>query len=392
MSSRADSDRGEPPAERPLAGVRIADFTFQGAGAYAAMLLGALGAEIIKIESSRRPDPTRGRENRPYLHSLLFDDVNQSKRSIAIDMKHEAGIELARQLIKRSDAVMDNFRPGVMQSWGLTFDSLLELNPRLVAASLSAVGHEGPLHVLPGYAGIFNAFSGLGELTGYRGGPPTELRTSVDMRAGAFFAFSVVQGLLDARRHGTGMRIDFSAAEAMTALSGEHLTAHELGLRVGERHGNADEQYEPHGIFTCADGRWVCIAVRGEVEASRLAERIRADGVPAGELDGALADWVGGITSQQVAAALDELAVPFGFVLDAEAMSAEPQHAHRGYFTEVAASGRTRTVAAAPWTFGGARPATSLGPELGEHTDEVLTESGYDRQRIGELHARGVLR
>jgi crotonobetainyl-CoA:carnitine CoA-transferase CaiB-like acyl-CoA transferase len=383
----------DPPADNGalLAGIRMLDFTFQGAGAYASMLLAALGADMIKVESSLRPDPTRGRENRPYLRSLLFDDVNLGKRGVSLNMKTEEGRRVARQLADRCDAVVDNFRPGVMQRWGLDFEAIAVTNPRVVSASLSAMGSGGPLAELPGYAGIFNALSGLGGLNGYAGGPPTELRTSVDMRAGAFFAFSVTQALLAARLTGAGSRIDVSATECISALIGEHLAAYLLLGQEQVRIGNDDPAAVAHGVYASADRAWVAVAVRTEQEWQRLA-------LPAGdqsEPGETLARWLSGTTAAEAVARLQLAGAAAAVIEDAPALSADPQHAHRRFFTELPprANGERRMAAAAPWLVNGERPPVRPGPELGADTTAVLRDLlGLSAEEITGLADSGALR
>jgi crotonobetainyl-CoA:carnitine CoA-transferase CaiB-like acyl-CoA transferase len=385
------------PADPPvrdstlLTGTRILDFTFQGAGAYASMLLAALGADVIKVESSHRPDPTRGRENRPYLRSLLFDDVNLGKRAISLDMKTDQGRRVARRLAEQCDGVVDNFRPGVMQRWGIDFETISAANPRVVSASLSAMGSGGPLADLPGYAGIFNALSGLGGLNGYADGPPTELRTSVDMRAGAFFAFSVTQGLLAARMSGAGSRIDLSATECITALTGEYLAAYLLLGDEPVRIGNAVPGTVAHGVYASADEAWVAVAVRTKQEWERLA-------LPADDRDRpgeTLARWLAGIAAAEAVARLQMAGAAAAVIEDAPALAADPQLAHRRFFTELPprSNGERRMAAAAPWLVNGERPPVRPGPELGSDTTAVLREVlAMTDEEITMLSESGALR
>jgi benzylsuccinate CoA-transferase BbsF subunit len=377
-----------------LGGIRVLDFTFQGAGAYASMLLAALGADVLKVESTVRPDPTRGRENRPYLRSLLFDDVNLGKRCISIDMKTPEGLRTARALASECDAVIDNFRPGVMRRWGLDFGTLSPGNSRLVSASLSAVGSGGPLAALPGYAGIFNALSGLGGLNGYAAGPPTEFRTSVDMRAGAFYAFAVTQALLAARLYGTGSRIDVSATECITALSGEFLSGYLLAGEDPVRLGNDDPGYALHGVYGSADGRWVAVAAREEEDWPAVAAALGlADAKP--DRDAAVAAWLAGLDAAAAVIRLQGLGVAAAQVEDAADLAADPQLAHRGFFTELPAraNGERRMAAGAPWLVDGARPPARPGPDVGADTADILREVlGMSAEEIGQVAATGALR
>jgi benzylsuccinate CoA-transferase BbsF subunit len=375
-----------------LAGVRVLDFTFQGAGAYASMLLAALGADVLKVESTVRPDPTRGRENRPYLRSLLFDDVNLGKRCVSIDMKQPEGLATARRLAQRCDAVVDNFRPGVMTRWGLDFESISPANPTVVSASLSATGSGGPLAALPGYAGIFNALSGLGGLNGYADGPPTELRTSVDMRAGAFFAFAVVQALLAAQLHGRGARIDASATECITALSGEFLAGYLLTGADPVRAGNDDPACAVRGVYRSADDRWIAVAVRREADWPGVAAAL---GLTGDDRDAAVAAWLAGRDAAGAVAALRAAGAAAAPIQDAPDLAADPQLAHRGFFTELSprANGERRMAAGAPWLVDGVRPPVRPGPEVGADTRDVLHEVlGLSAEEIDRVAATGALR
>jgi crotonobetainyl-CoA:carnitine CoA-transferase CaiB-like acyl-CoA transferase len=393
-----------------LNGVRIIDFTFQGAGAYASMLLASLGAEVVKIESSRRPDPTRGRENRPYLRSLLFDDVNGGKKSLTLDMKTEGGRETALRLIARSDAVIDNFRPGVMKSWGMDYATLAASDERLVCASLSAVGSGGPLSKLPGYAGIFNALGGLGHLTGYRDGPPTELRTSVDMRVGAFFAVGIMQGLLAARLTGCGTHIDCSAAECVAALCGESLAAFLLCDESVGRVGNEHPVFSPHGNFVCRDEQWVAVAIRDEQDWAAFltllpggtewgADAAARPGFRQEHADSATAlleRWLVETPSEAAVAELQRCGIPAAQVQDAAGLSADPQLASRGFFVTLEAGDAEDTpkkvVAASPWRVNGARPDVEPGPTLGADTEAILRDVlGMSNDEVTSLADSGAL-
>lgn len=370
-----------------LAGVRIVDFTFQAAGAYGAMLLAGLGAEVLKMESAAHPDPTRGRiKDRPYSHSVFFEDVNLGKTSVAVNLKHPEGVDVVRRLIEHSHAAMDNFRPGVLTRLGLDPDEFVAQRPDLVWASLSAVGADGPLAALPGYAGIFNALSGFGEMTGYIGGPPTEMRTSMDMRAGAVLAMSVVAGLVGAKRTGRGGRIDFSAAEAISMLCGDSLSEYSLAGVRPARIGNTDRTYAPHGVYACRDG-WLFLAARSDAEWAGLARLLARAGVDVSafaaredrlarrdDLDALVEGWTSALDR---GAAFDLLAaegVPAGPAVTGADIVKDPHFTAREYVTRtrVATTERTRAVCEMPWRVDGHRPNMTEPPEFGRDTHAVL--------------------
>lgn len=394
-------------AIRYLDGIRVLDFTFQAAGAYAAMLLGALGAQVIKVESASRPDPTRQRVNRPYIHSVFYEDVNLDKQAITIDMKTPAGQELAMRLAGESHVVADCFRPGVMQKWGMGHADLRARYPHLTTASLTAAGQSGPYARLPGYAGIFNALSGAGNLTGYVGGPPTEFRTSMDMRAGALFAMAIAQGILHAQRTGVGLAIDFSASEAASVSVGDSIVEYSLAGCELERRGNLDPHFAPSGVFACRDG-WIALAVRSDREWEQLVSRLEEDGRsrPDG-LDTAsqrlasreLADAYVSAAVEDLdrATAFDRLSacgIPAGPVMDGRDLVQDEHLAAREYFTRtpVTTSDTTRLVARAPWLIDGVRPQPEPAPELGAHTEAVLDSVlGMSSAEIAQLRESGVL-
>ena len=392
----------------PLAGVRVVDFTFQAAGAHGAMLLAGLGAEVIKVESAVRPDPTRGRiKDRPYQHSVFFEDVNLGKLSIAVNLKRPEGVAVVRRLIDRSQATVDNFRPGVLARLGLDPDRLVAERPDLVCASLSAAGGTGPLAGLPGYAGIFNALSGFGELTGYAGGPPTELRTSMDMRAGAVLAMAVVAGLVGAKRTGRGGRIDFSAAEAISMLCGDSLAEYSLAGALPRRRGNADPVFAPHGVYPCRDG-WLFLATRTDDEWARLAGLLARDGVTvddrfAGgadrlarrdEVDALVGRWTALLDRQPAVELLQAAGIPAAPAVTGADVGKDPQFVSREFVTRtrVATTERTRAVCEMPWLVDGRRPDHLDPPELGRDTDDVLDRVlGMTGEEIAELRDAGVL-
>lgn len=394
-------------SEFPLAGICLVDFTFQAAGPYGTMLLAGLGAEVIKIESRVRPDPTRGRENRPYIHSVFFDDVNLGKKSVAINMKEPAGIAVARRLVSTADVVADNFRPGVMTRWGMSAAELRSDHRQLVVASLSSTGGSGPLARLPGYAGIFNALGGLGGLTGYADGPPTEMRTSVDMRVGALFATAMLFGLLRAKRTGEGRVIDFSAAEAVASLIGDEIARYTLTGEVPAR-GIPAPGRQLEMVLRCGDDQWLAVAIGDLATWRRVEAVLTARGMPgvpgpvsynelkaqAEAVSGAMSELLRSYDRAEAAKELTQLGVITGPVMAAPEMAADPQHRSRAFFRPVTVSGsdKTRLTAGFPWLAASGRRSDSAAPALGQHTREILTERlNLEPGEVDALMADGIL-
>jgi crotonobetainyl-CoA:carnitine CoA-transferase CaiB-like acyl-CoA transferase len=354
-------------------------------------LLAALGADVIKLESHNRADPARGLTERPYAHSTFYEDLNGGKRSIAIDLKTDDGRRTALDLAERCDAVVSSFRPGVMTRLGLDGNEILARNPRAVVAYLSATGSDGPYAGLPGFAGVFNALGGLGSLTGYQDGPPTELRTSIDLRSGAMLAMVVTLALLDVQRTGVGRFLDFSAVEVVALLAGEYLSAELMGARPQpKRIGNRDEAWAPQGTFATRDRRWIALAARDDDEWALLVDALggAGDNHPAhwSTNEGRLADQdaveamlAERIASFDVAGLSAELAgrgIPAECVLSADEVANDATLRNAGFFQPVDGLNDIgeQTVAVVPWLIDGERPPVLASRPLGVDTDSVLTE------------------
>lgn len=396
----------EAEASKLLSGVQVLDFTVNAAGPYAVWLFAALGARVVKVESHNRPDPARGMSDRPYIHSSSYDDCNSNKLSVALDLTNDQDRKLAVKLAERSDAVVSSFRPGVMDRLGLGHEELLGRKPSLVVASMSATGSTGPFAGLPGYASVFNALGGLGSLTGYPGGPPTELRTSIDFRAGAFMSGLIAWSLRDASLTGRGRYIDFAATEAVAFLVGEYLTnSLSGGEPVEERIGNRDEHFCPQGVYAANDGRWVAIAVQNAAEWASFQRMIGDVATESADRDVVVARWVGSKGGSEVIEGLARVGIAAEIVSAADDVAGDRQLAARGYFQPVAAldGSGDHLVAGVPFLVNGARarlrPARALGVDTepvladifspahatGRHPVATITNGDHDKQSADKL-------
>ena len=256
---------------KPLAGIRIADFTVHAAGPFCTHMLSQLGAECIKIESALRPDifrkphPVYGR-NGP----ASFDQVASNKLSVRMNLKHPEGIALAKRLVAVSDVAAESFRPGVMKRLGLAYDALRAIKHDIVMVSVSSSGQTGPDSHFAGYAPLFGAWGGLGYLTGYADGPPVEMRHVMDHSVGLNAAMATVAALLQRRRTGEGAHVDVAAREVASSLIGEALVEAVTG-GVPRRMGNEDLRMAPHGVYPTRDhDRWLTLAVGTDAEWTAL--------------------------------------------------------------------------------------------------------------------------
>ena len=262
-----------------LKGVRIADFCWLWAGAYATGLLAILGAEVIKIESMARVDPSRmmtltiGKQFEGVDHSPVFNSINLNKLSVKLNLKQPKGVELAKKLVQISDVVTQNMRPGAMDNIGLGYEALKEVKPDIIMLSSSSFGAEGPLRRYGGYAPSFAAYSGLTHLTGYSDGAPNPMTGSTDLMSATTSAFAILAALNHRQNTGQGQLIDLSSVESLAVFTGDALMDYLMNGRVRSRRGNKDDIMAPHNCYRCrGDDKWVSIAVSTEEEWQAFCE------------------------------------------------------------------------------------------------------------------------
>jgi len=397
----------------PLAGVRVADFSWVWAGPHATLQLAHLGAEVIRVEATARSCPTRMLP--PWLDGRIginrsgyFNQYNQGKRSIAIDLKTDAGRDLALALAARSDVVVENFAAGVMDRLGLGYDVLSAAHPELVRIALSGYGATGPERAYVSYGPAQVPLSGMSSVTGYRGGPPMHVGISYgDPNAGMHGAFAVLAALWERARSGRGQYIDLSQWETSMAVLGEALMATSMAGGAPERDGNRDPHMAPHGIFRATgDDRWVAIAVRHDEEWRRFAAILGGDadgprfatvaGRKAHEdaLEALVTTWTVEQPPDAIVARLQTAGIPAFTAMTNRDLHDDPHLAARGFFVELehAEVGRRRHLGI-PWCMSGTPCAvTRPAPCLGEGTDYVLADIlGFEPERIAELRAAGVV-
>lgn len=389
-----DSKANKPAPSAPLEGIRIVDFTWAWAGPQGSLLLGMLGADVIKVESQARLDHARvhsltgGSFGEDIDGSPVFNDLNLGKRSLRLNLREEGARELVRKLVAKSDVVLQNMRPGVLDRMGLGYDALSAINPELVMASSSAVGASGPEKSYAGYAPTFACLSGIVNISGHPDEPPIPLSGSVDLRVGTASAFEVLAALVYRKRGGPGQNLDISSTEVITSMMGEALVGYELSGHIPERIGNRDDWMAPHGCYPSAvEGTWVSIAVSDEDEWEALrgllddpdldaAEFATREGRYANQdaLDERVSAWTLGQQPDAAVAELQAAGVPAARVHTGASLAQDAHLAAREAYTSVDHPRLGKTlVVRPPWRMRGAE-ISGPAPLLGQHSEEVLGE------------------
>ena len=399
----------------PLAGIRVADFTWVWAGPHATLQLAHLGAEVIRIEALQRPCVTRllppWPDGQPGPNrSGYFNQFNQGKRSIVVDLKTPEGLDLARRLVARSDVAAENFAAGVMDRLGLGYDVLRALNPRLVMIALSGYGATGPERAFVSYGPAQVPLSGMSSLTGYRGWPPMHVGISYgDPNGGMHGAFAVLAALWHRERTGTGQYIDLSQWETSMSVLPEGIMDAIMNGGAPARDGNRDPFMAPHGIFRAAgDERWIALAARSDEEWRRLATVMGAPEAAADArfvtlaarkanedaLEAQVTAWTSSRPAEESLALLQGAGLAAFLAMTNRDLFEDPHLRARGFFVELEhPEVGVRRHLGIPWRMSGTPCAVERpAPCLGEATDYVLGEIlGLDTATRADLRARGVV-
>ena len=377
---------------KPLSGIRIADFTVHNAGPFCTHLLSQLGAEVIKVESAMRPDafrkphPVYGR-----MGPATFDQVASTKLSVRLNLKKPEGIALSKQLVGISDIAAESFRPGVVGRLGLGYEALKAVKSDIIMLSVSSSGQVGPDSHFAGYAPLFGAWGGLGEMTGYADGPPVEMRHVMDHTVGMNAAVAVLAALQRRRATGQGGLVDVSAREVASSLLGEALLLAAAGEEP-HRMGNDHQLMAPHGVYPAeGDDRWLSIAVASDAEWQAMAAIIgraelasdprfasqAARHANRRELDEILSGWTVTLPADAAAERLQAAGIAAHASWTTPEIAADPHlHARRAIVDVAEPDGKIRAAVGVPMRLSkGAEIGIHRGtPKLGEHEDYVFGE------------------
>jgi formyl-CoA transferase len=399
----------DKPVAGPLAGLRVIELGTLLAGPFCGQLLGDFGAEVIKVEPPGQGDPMRvwGREKAGG-KSLWWPVVGRNKKAITLDLRQAEGQALLRELVARSDFLLENFRPGTMEKWGLGWAELSALNPRLIMIRVSGFGQTGPYSRQAGFGAIGEAMGGLRYVVGDPSTPPSRMGISIgDSLAATFACIGALAALQHRERTGRGQVVDSAIYEAVLNMMESLVTEYDKVGYIRERTGAILPNVAPSNVYQTSDGM-VLIAANQDTVFSRLAEAMGQQGLAAdpkysthgargahqAELDALVEQWTRTLTTREVLEAMDRFGVPAGLIYRAPDMLADPHFKAREAIVSVPHPdfGELRMQNVAPKlseTPGGVR---SPSPALGQHNDEVYLDLlGLEPARYEDLKSRRVV-
>jgi crotonobetainyl-CoA:carnitine CoA-transferase CaiB-like acyl-CoA transferase len=392
-----------------LEGVRVLDLSRVLAGPFCCALLGDMGADVIKIEDTVSGDEARTWPPQKDGEAAAFLVCNRNKRGMTLDLKAASGRELLKRLVRQSDVLVENFRTGTMERFGLGYELLASVNPRLVYCSISAFGRTGPLSDRAGYEALLQAYTGVMNLTGEPDRDPVRCGLSfLDLTTGILAGFAVVNALLHRERTGLGQRAEASLLETAVSLLNYHAEGYLLTGNIPGRLGSGHPSVVPYRNFRCRDGQYVFIATANDRLWGRLSKALGLDHLSGDprfktnlervkhrtEIEAIVAEAVGRHDMEPLLKLFDEAGVPAAPVSTVDRIMQDPQVEHRR-MVETAVHSRLGEikVVGTPLKFSAMTPGVRrAAPVYGEHTDEILREHGLSDAEVAALRAQGVVR
>jgi crotonobetainyl-CoA:carnitine CoA-transferase CaiB-like acyl-CoA transferase len=405
---------------RPLSHIRVLDLSRVLAGPWASQNLADLGAEIIKVERPGAGDDTRGwgppwfkdREGRDTSDSSYYLSCNRGKKSMTLDISKPEGQKIVRELAAKCDVLIENYKVGTLARYGLSYEQLHEINPRLIYCSITGFGQSGPYAPRPGYDFVFQGMGGLMSITGERdelpGGGPMKVGIAItDILTGMYASLAISAAITHVERGGGGQHIDMALLDCMVAFNANQISGYLVSGNIPKRYGNAHANVVPYQVFPCRDGH-IILATGND---SQFASFCKVAGRPELAEDerfrlmsgrivnrDALIPMIAGIMKQRVMhdwiALLEAANVPCGPINNMRQVFEDPQVRHRGLKVEIpTAAGVPCPTVASPMRFSGTPVEYTLPPPtLGQHTQEILQELlGMDLQAVDALAAKGIV-
>lgn len=393
----------------PLTGIKVLELGSLIAGPYAASLLAQFGADVIKIESPQGGDPLRKWRVMHDDTSLWWYSQSRNKKSVTLDLRQPEGQDIVRRLVADTTIVIENFRPGALEKWGLGWDSLKQINPRLIMVRVSGYGQSGPYRDRPGFAAIAESMGGMRNLAGYPDRPPVRTGLSIgDTLASLYGTLGALMAMHHLNQnHGTGQYVDVALYEAAFAVTESLIPEYTYNGQLRERAGASLPGIVPSSTYVCADGGYIIIAGNGDGIFKRLMRAIGRDDLaddPAlahndgrvrqtQRIDSAISEWAAQRPLEHALAVIKSADVPCDRIYTAADIVADPQYQAREMLEPAtlpngqafAIPGIVPRLSATPGK------TRWLGPALGEHTDEVLAGLGLDAAAREALRAKGCI-
>ena len=412
-SERAPSQEHDPQTTKlPMSGIRVIDVGTFLAGPYAASVLGEFGAEILKVEHPLAGDPMRrfGTATKRHDATLAWLSEARNKKSVLIDLRQQEGVQLFLKLVEKSDVLIENFRPGTMEEWGIGWKELSEVNPGLVFLRVSGYGQTGPYRHRSGFAHIAHAFGGLSYLAGFPGETPVVPGTAPlgDYLSSLYGAIGIMLALRHREKTGRGQIVDIGIYEAVFRHLDEIAASYGLFGKIREREGAGSFVAVPHGHFRTRDDKWIAIACttdkmferlseameRPELASSRLYGEQRKRLAARDEVNRIVIEWVGSLSREDVLNRCLEKEVPIGKVNSIADIFEDEHFQARGNLArleepglgEVVVPGVTPRLSLTPGQI------NNLGPSMGNATYEIMRELlGLSAEEIKQLRQRKII-
>lgn len=392
----------------PLSGLRVLDLATLFAGPLAATMLGDFGAEVIKVEHPRKPDPSRGHGPSKDGVGLWWKLLGRNKRTMALDLSKPGGRTTLLRLAATADVIIENFRPGTLEKWGLGWTDLSAVNPRLVLARVTGFGQYGPYARRPGFGTLAEAMSGFAAITGEPDGPPTLPPFGLaDSIAGLTTAYAVMTALTARERTGQGQVVDMAIIEPILTVLGPQPLWYDQLDHVQPRTGNRTENNAPRNTYRTADGRWVAISTSAQSVAERVMRLVGRPELPAEPwfatgagrarhadvLDEAVGTWIARHTREEVIEAFEKAEAAVAPIQDVRDVMRDPQYEALGTLTtvddpELGPLRMQNVLFRLSSTPGAIRWA---GRPHGADTEAVLTELGLTDTDLADLRSEGAL-
>lgn len=399
-----------PPRQGPLTDIRVIEMGQLLAGPFCGQLLADFGAEVIKCEQPGEGDPMRewGRE-KPYGKSLWWPVVARNKKSLTLNLRTPEGQQVIRDLVATSDILIENFRPGTLERWNLGYEELSKINPKLIMVRVTGFGQTGPYSSRAGYGSIGEAMGGLRYVVGDPSTQPSRMGISIgDELAATYACLGAMMALHHRDRTGKGQIVNSAIYEAVLAMMESMVTEYAAAGYIRERTGPILPNVSPSNVFDTKDGKLLLVAANQDTVFKRLADAMgqpelaqnpryathAARGAVQVELDALINDWTKTVDLEPLEALLTDHGVPCGLIYTAPDMLADPHFKARNAIVDVPhpVFGSLKMQNVAPRLSDTPGAVRHAGPELGEHTDDVLKGIlGIASEKLDDWRARGII-